>query len=241
VPEDRFRDLGEPQRPDDERSAAEKLAELDRTRPEPEPKPPDPPRPGGRYTWVVGVAALIVIVIGGINLARTGSGAGLKGPPVGQQLPEFAAPLVGGPDKDANIVPSDADTDDPKACEVRVPGSLNICDQWDRPVVMGFLFRRGADCEPSFDSLERLRREFPAVRFIGVLFERDRDAVKDVASKNDWNFPIVVDRDGAVVNLYAVGGCPTTVLADRGGKVRETIVGEVTEQELRRRVGRLVR
>ena len=238
-PDDRFEDLGRPA--GDERSAAERFAELDEKRPEQEPRSPETPRPGGRYTWVVGVAALIVIVIGGINLARTGSGAGLNGPPVGQQLPEFAAPLVGGPDKDANIVPSDADTDDPKACEVRVRGSLNICDQWDRPVVIGFLFRRGADCGPAFDQLERARREFPQVRVLGVLFERDRDKVDDVVGGKNWNFPIVVDRDGAVTNLYAVGGCPTTVFAERGGKVSETVVGELDDHELRRRLRELAR
>jgi hypothetical protein len=238
VPEDRFGDLGGGR---DDRSAADKLAELDVTRPEPEPREPEPQRPRGRYTWVVGVAALIAIVLGGVNLARTGSGAGLNGPPVGQQLPEFAAPLVGGPDKDANIVPSDADTDDPKACEVRVPGSLNICDQWDRPVVMSFLFRRGADCEPHFDKLERARREFPGIRFIGVFFERDRGAVQGVVDDNDWNFPLVVDRDGAVTNLYAVGGCPTTVFAERGGRVRDTVVGAINDRALRRRLRELAR
>lgn len=239
TPEDRFEDLGRPGR--DERSAAERFEELDEKRPEQEPRSPETPRPGGRYTWVVGVAALIVIVIGGINLARTGSGAGLNGPPVGQQLPEFAAPLVGGPDKDANIIPGDADTDDPTACEVDVPGSLNICDQWDRPVVIGFLFRRGANCEPAFDQLERARREFPGIRFLGVFFERNRGNVADVVGKNDWNFPIVVDRDGALTNLYAVGGCPTTVFAERGGKVRETVVGELEERELRSRLRELDR
>jgi hypothetical protein len=235
VPDDRFGDLG-PARDDDDRSAADKLAELDVTRPEQEPRSPETPRPGGRYTWVVGVAALIAIIFGGINLARTGSGAGLNGPPVGQQLPEFAAPLVDGPEKDANIIPSDADTDDPKACEVRVPGSLNICDQWSSPVVMAFLFRRGAKCEPHFDQLERARRDFPEVRFIGVFFDRDRDAIRDVVADHSWNFPLVVDRDGAVTNLYAVGGCPTTVFANRGGKVRETVVGEMDDRELRRRL-----
>ena len=57
---DRFGDLG----PGDGRSAAERLAELDETRPEPQAqKPPEPARPRGRYTWVVGVAAIILIVI----------------------------------------------------------------------------------------------------------------------------------------------------------------------------------
>ena len=56
----------------------------------------------------------------------------------------------------------------------RIP--LNICDQWDKPVVISFLFLRGAKCEPEFDALERARRRFAGrVNFIGVFFEREID------------------------------------------------------------------
>lgn len=246
MPEDRFGDLGRPGPDGDDRSAAEKLADLDERSPEPDdPRraPPEAPRPGGRYMWVVGVAALILItVVFARQLSGDRTGTYIKGPEVGKPMPEFAAPLVGGPDKDANVVPRSSDSDITPACEVRVPGSLNICDQWDKPVVMSFLFLRGADCEPQFDRLERVRRAFgDRVNFVGVFFERDRDRIEDVAKKHAWSFPLVVDRDGAVTNLYAVGGCPTTVFAARGGKVRETQTGDLSEQQLRAKIGALVR
>ncbi len=249
--EDRFGDLGGSPRdaePDEELSAAEKFAELDERDPEPDDprraRPPEPTRPAGNYMWVVGVAAMIVITVVFVNQLRSGEeGRFIDGPEVGKQLPEFAAPLVDGPeDKVANIVPRSADTDDTKACEVRIEGSLNICDQWDKPVVVSFLFVRGADCEPQWDRLERVRREFAGrVNFIGVFFERDRDRVRDIVDKHDWRFPIVVDGDGVVANLYAVGGCPTTVFADAGGRVRETRKGELTEADQRVLDGRIAR
>ena len=250
TPEDRFGDLGEPapRDEDDDRSAADKLADLDERDPEPDdPRrqgPPEPARLGGSYMWVVGVAAMILITVILVNqLQNAEEGRYIDGPEVGKRLPEFAAPLVDGPeDKVANIIPSTADTDDTKACEVRVPGSLNICDQWRKPVVVSFLFVRGAKCEPQFDRLERVRREFgDRVNFVGVFFERDRDKVQDVVDKHAWEFPIVVDGDGAVANLYAVGGCPTTVFADAGGRVRETRKGDLTETQLRTLVSRLLK
>ena len=82
-------------------------------------------------------------------------------------------------------------------------------------MVVSFLFLRGAKCEPQFDRLERVRREFGEVNFVGVFFERDRDRIGDVV-KHDWSFPVVVDPRRRVSNLYAVGGCPTTVFAARG-------------------------
>jgi peroxiredoxin len=246
VPDDRFGDLGGPPAgsgdPGAPRTAAEKLADLDERRPEPDAGPPEPSRPSGRYMWVVGVAAIVLFTVVGIHQLRSGPGTFIEGPVAGRQLPEFAAPLVDGPkDKVASVIPRDANTDERKACEVRVPGSINICDQWSKPVVLSFLFLRGAKCEPRFDDLERLRREFPGVNFIGVFFEKDRDKVRDVVRRHDWHFPLAVDPDGAVTNLYAVGGCPTTVLAERGGRVRETLVGDLEHRALRRHVQALVR
>ena len=236
MPEDRFGDLGE--RDPDERSAAEKLAELDERDPEPDHpsrrRAPEPARPSGRYMWVVGVAALILIVVVGAHQLQSGEGTFIKGPPNGQPLPEFAAPLVDGPDKDANVVPrSSKSSKVTPACNVKVPGALNICDQEDKPVVLSFLFLRGADCEPQFDRLDRVARQFAGqVNVIGVFFERDRGKVRKEVKKHGWTFPIVVDRDGAISNLYAVGGCPTTVFADRGGRVRATRTGNLDERQL---------
>src|SRR5207247_3220970 len=83
VPEDRFADLGPSgeQKP----SAAERLAELDEREPEEQPKPPEPSRPGGRYTWVVGIAFVIAIIVAGANALRH-SGAGYRGIPAGRPL-----------------------------------------------------------------------------------------------------------------------------------------------------------
>jgi hypothetical protein len=245
-PEDRFGDLGRPQPDPDGRSAAEKLAELDERSPEPDDprrKPPESARPGGRYMWVVGVAALILLTVVLVHQLRDAQeGTFIRGPAVGKPLPEFAAPLIDGPDKDANVVPRGNDSNITPACDVHVPGSLNICSQWDKPVVLSFLFVRGAKCEPQFDRMERVRRKFgDRVNFIGVFFDRDRGRIRDVAAKHAWHFPLVVDHDGAVTNLYAVGGCPTTVFAERGGKVRQTVNGNIDERRLSQLVAAIAR
>ena len=46
--------------------------------------------------------------------------------------------------------------------------------------------------------------------------------------------------DGAIVNIYGVGGCPTTVFAKAGGRVVDTKLGNLTEDQLRRQAERLV-
>ena len=69
MPEDRFADLGGGE---EKRSAAERFEELDERSPEPQPKPPEPPR-RGRYTWVVGIAFVLAIIVarGATSLLRS--------------------------------------------------------------------------------------------------------------------------------------------------------------------------
>lgn len=224
MPDDRFADLG-PER----KSAAERFQELDERSPEPGPrKPRQPARPGGRYGWVVGVAFMVVVVVAGANALRN-SGEGYQGVPPGELLPPFAAPLaVGGPDgKDVNIAPS-------SACNVRGPGVFNICDlRAEKPIAMTFVANAKQGCEAQLDRVEAVRREFSDVGFVGVISRRGRSDIESLARTRGWDFPIVVDRDAALFNLYGIGDCPTTVFARRGGIANASIRGKLDPARLR--------
>jgi hypothetical protein len=231
VPEDRFADLG----PERKQSAAERFEELDRRDPEPPPKrPPEPARPGGRYGWVVGVAFILVVIVAGANALRN-SGEGYRGVPAGEVLPPFAAPLaIGGPDdKDVNIARRKSG-DVPAACDVRGPGVFNLCDlRSQKPIAMTFVANASQGCDDQLDRVEHVRRDFPTVAFVGVISRRERDEAEERVRANGWNFPVVVDRDAQLFNLYGIGDCPTTIFARRGGKVARSRLGELSEQQLR--------
>ena len=222
--DDRFADLG-PER----KSAAQRFQELDESNPEQEPrKPREPPRPGGRYGWVVGVAFVIVIAIGLINLIPN-AGKGYRGVPAGELLPPFAAPLaVGGPDdKVVNIAPS-------KACSVRGAGVFNVCtERARRPLAFTFVANAKQGCEEQLNRVESVRREFPQVGFVGVVSKRDRSEVERLARERGWGFPIVVDGDAALFNLYGIGDCPTTIFARRGGIANASVRGRLDPARLR--------
>jgi hypothetical protein len=229
VPDDRFADLG-PDPAEPKKSAAERFAELDERSPEPEPrKPPPSARPGGRYGWVVGVAFMIVVIVAGANALRN-SGEGYRGVPANEQLPPFAAPLaIGGPDdKDVNIAPRDA-------CDVRGEGVFNVCDvHREKPIAMTFVANATQGCEDQLDRIEEMRAEFPSVAFVGVVSKRERAEVEKLVRANGWNFPIVVDRDLALFNLYGIGDCPTTIFVRRGGKANRSVRGKLDGARLRR-------
>jgi hypothetical protein len=211
VPEDRFADLGgEPKE-----SAAERFEELDERSPEPQPKAPEPPR-RGRYTWVVGIAFVLAIIVAGANLLGK-EGAGYRGVPAGRRLAPFAAPLATSDhDNDVNIqrVRSHGV---PGACDVHLRGVANLCDLRRRPLVMTFVANGGAGCGAQLDRVERVRRSFPSVTFLGVISRKSLHDAKSMVREHGWSFPVALDRDGQLLNLYGVGDCPTTVFAKKGG------------------------
>ena len=229
--EDRFEDL----------SVGERLAERDRTHPEPV-RRPEVPRPGNKYAWVVGI--LMLMGLGVLLFAETlpNQGKGLRGPERGQRLPAFAAIEANGDkDGDANVCqrkPCNENAGKIPACDVRGSGIVRVCPSERGALVMTFVVTRGTDCEPQVDRVERIRGEFPDVRFMTVLSGDTKDEAGNLARARRWTQPVAVDEDGSLVNLYGVGVCPITVVA-RDGRVRRAKVGNLTEVELRRETRRL--
>jgi hypothetical protein len=248
-PEDRFGDLGAPDAQEEGRRRREaigdKLAEQDRINPEPMPKRPEVPRPGNKYAWVVGVVMLMGIGVLLLTTALPNTGEGVRGPTHGERLRVFAAPLAtGNIEGDANVRQGRGGSDAAgavPACQVRSKEVVNLCELRKKPMVLTFLVTRGADCEPQVDRVERMRRDFPEVNFAAVMSGNERADAEEIVRNRRWTQPVAVDHDGAVVNLYGIGVCPTTVFARSGGIVVNTALGNLTEDQLRARVRRLLR
>jgi hypothetical protein len=192
---------------------------------------------------MVGVLVFVILVYITINTLRSHH-IGAAGPKPGTHLHPFAAPLVLSTlDGDANLaVRRDSGRAGVvPACSIRSPRVMNLCDlERARPLVLGFLFTRGAKCTGVFDAMERLRGKMPDVQFAGVVVRGDRDGARKLVRGHGWRFPVAFDRDGGVANVYGVAVCPELIFAYPGGVVRDTGIGEGLAADLDRRVGGLV-
>ena len=231
--EDRFRDL----------SVGERLAERDRTHPEPV-RRPEVPRPSNKYAWAVGIVLLMGLSV--LLFAQTlpNQGKGLAGPAVGSRLKAFAAPAASGPiEGDANVCqkrPCPKQAGPRPACEIVSNDVVNLCELRREALVLTFVFDRGADCLPQVDRTERVKGSLPGVRFATVFFtHKKRDELQRIVRGRRWTQPVAVDQDGAVANLYGIGGCPTTVFAKPGGRVVRTTLGNITEDDIRSQAEKL--
>ena len=204
---------------------------------------PSARKPASRYSIFVGIAFLIVIVIATANTLQTrddgilGATANEKGEP----LPQFAVPeLLGSQEGDANVSRTTArrgsnpcpTTSAPRPARSTSPDVIRVCDLFDRPLVISFWFTGGADCLPTQDLSTTLAQRFAGrVNFLSINVRDDRDEARAIADERGWRLPVGWDADGAVSNLYRVGGCPTVAFAYPGGLLSEAVIGSETLSE----------
>ena len=197
------------------------------------------------YSIAVGVVFLGVILFAGINAVRN-SGEAVLGPEKGRRVPLFAAPTPTGQlDGDANIDQGKVVNGRRRDSACDIAGSrrdvVRICDYFDRPLAIVFWFKRGCGtCRPQLDTVERIRKRVPGVHFIGIDVRTSKDNARKEVLEHGWRFPMGYDRDGAVSQLYGIGGGPTIIFAYPDGITMDVQLGELDDRELERRARELL-
>jgi hypothetical protein len=200
----------------------------------------------------VGLAFIALIAVAGINTLSTNSGGVLGASNEGDlPLSQFAVPDARrGSGGDANIAQDDCDaaripcpsgSRRTPACQVNVPGAIRVCDLFDRPLVLSFWFTRGGDCENQEDTFERAYRRYSGrVNFLAINVRDGDDEVRKLISQHHWTHPVGLDRDGALSNLYRIGGCPTFIYAYPGGILQSTSIGRLNDAQFFSRIDGLI-
>ncbi len=212
------------------------------------------PKPGARYSRFVGLAFLVLIVVAFINLLTTRDTGtiGLEKIDTDLPLPEFAVPAAAGPlEGDANIYQDDCATSQnpcpggdrrTPACEIARANAIRVCDYFKRPLVISFWFTKGGDCEGQQDVVSAAYERYRGrVNFLSIDVRDDRDTVRDLIRERRWKMPVGYDHDGAVSNIYRVGGCPTFVYAYPGGILEGASIGQLGPRALEAKVNALLR
>jgi hypothetical protein len=204
------------------------------------------------YSAIVGLVFIAIIAVAGINALQSEDNQVLgAGDERGLPLAQFAVPdLRSMLEGDANIAQDDCEGSRipcPEgerripACAIEVEGAIRVCDLFGRPLVLSFWFTKGGDCEAQQDVFEAsYRRNRERVNFLAISVRDNREQVAELAVERGWTHPIGLDSDGALSNLYRVGGCPSFIYAYPGGILQGTSIGELDRAQLDARVSKLV-
>ena len=202
-----------------------------------------------RYSLVVGLLFLAVIVVATVNTIDGGGGGetlGLDELPARWPLPEFAVPEGAGKlEGDANVAQDDCETSAIPCPEEarnapRLPGRAGRIDPRLRLLRapagdLVLVHRGGGDCVEQQDLVDdAFRRYRGQVGFLSLDIRDDRDTVRELIRQRGWEMPVGYDRDGAVASLYSVGRCPTFAYVYPGGTLQSASIGELTAAQLER-------
>ncbi|HET9912509.1 MAG TPA: redoxin domain-containing protein [Anaerolineales bacterium] len=101
-----------------------------------------------------------------------------------------------------------------------------------QPVLLSIGATWCPDCRKEAPLLQELHKTHPELVILMVDSKEGPDIVQQFADEFGITHPILLDRDGAVMELYQVFAIPTDLFIDAEGIIRAKIIESVTSQLL---------
>lgn len=175
------------------------------------------------------ILLLILAILGGawINFSREsvseeGGSVYTEAPIVGHLAPDFTLPTT-------------------------VGSSVSLTDHVDRngnggrPVVLNYWASWCGPCRVETPELQIASLKYKnRVAILGVNQGESASAIVEFGTSYGLSYPLLIDENNAVNQLYGIVGLPTTIFIDRKGIVREVFVGILNRATLEERLDRLL-
>ncbi|OGO50246.1 MAG: hypothetical protein A2148_04260 [Chloroflexi bacterium RBG_16_68_14] len=125
-------------------------------------------------------------------------------------------------------------------------GTLRLSDLQGQPVVVNFWASWCPPCRAEMPELvaayERYQNQ--GLVIVGINLQEPDDTVLDFAEEFGIDFPLVIDRDGELADVWRLGGpiqgIPTSYFIDGTGVIRDLYYGPMTEKTLEERLAKIL-
>ena len=106
--------------------------------------------------------------------------------------------------------------------------TVSLADFRGGPVVVNFWGAWCEQCRLQLPLLAELKRRFPAVPIVGILFQEDPEVGRAAAAHGDATWPSLVDPEGRVAAAYGVASAPATFFIRPDGTIAGDLLGPVS-------------
>ncbi len=187
---------------------------------------------------------ILAVILGGLwywDARGDGDGDGTRDAYGIVELPADKNPTDRSPAPEGGRVGPDFLLEQPRG------GTLRLSDLQGRPVVLNFWASWCAPCRAEMPELVAAYAQYrdEGLEIIAVNLQETNDRVLEFAEEFGIEFPIVIDRDGELKDVWRLGGpvdgIPTSYFLDETGVVRDLFSGPLTEDGLTERIELLLR
>ncbi len=179
---------------------------------------------------------LLAVILGGLWYWDSRGGSGVSDAYGAVELPADKNPTGRSPAPEVGRAGPDFLLEQPGG------GTLRLSDFQGQPVLINFWATWCPPCRAEIPELvmayERYRDQ--GLVIVAVNLQESNGQVLEFAEEFGMEFPIVIDRDGDVANVWRLGGpiegIPTSYFLDETGVIRGFFYGPMTEDALEERL-----
>jgi peroxiredoxin len=115
---------------------------------------------------------------------------------------------------------------------------ISLNDYEGQPVLLVFFASWCPHCQNEAKSMQEVAEKFRdrnlAVLAVNITFNDNESDVRSFAQQYGWDFPVLLDQTGSVLELYKQDGVPVNVFIRDSGEISDIVPGELPLSELDR-------
>jgi cytochrome c biogenesis protein CcmG/thiol:disulfide interchange protein DsbE len=106
--------------------------------------------------------------------------------------------------------------------------TVSLADFKGGPVVVNFWGAWCEQCKLQLPLLAEMKRRFPAVPIVGILYQEDPEVGRAAAAHGDATWPTLVDPGSKVAAAYGIVSAPATFFIRPDGTIAGDLIGPVS-------------
>jgi thiol-disulfide isomerase/thioredoxin len=111
--------------------------------------------------------------------------------------------------------------------------TVRMSDLHGKFVVLNFWASWCSPCVQEMPMFQQYSERYPSeIAVVGINLQESLDIVQAFTTKIGVSYPIVLDKDGTVSELFHVVGLPDTFFIDQEGVIRQRHIGSLSRDQL---------
>jgi peroxiredoxin len=179
--------------------------------------------------WFWGVAIVVILILGGVWILFSQTISRIN-PTAGDAAVILEpAPMAGHPAPDFELATLDGEI-------------VRLSDFAGKPILVNFWATWCGPCRAEFPDFQKAwigNTDDLVIIAINHTTADRAEQVDDFVAEMGATFPVVLDKDGQVAEVYQIRGLPTSIFIDRNGVVNEVFTGPINQAYIESKLGEL--